>query len=153
MGTLSTTNRTRQKLPRVAFSRAHELALPAYDVSLVFVTEREAQKLNVSLRKKTYVPNVLSYLAGEKHGEIIICTAEAKRQADSFSLSYPDFLLFLFIHGLLHLKGRRHSSIMEREERELLARIVTRRTHNETKTRHRDRHRDASNKSRRRRGS
>lgn len=124
------------------FTEAVEALLPGWEVSLVFAGERRAQSLNIALRDKDYVPNVLSYEAGKKHGEIIICPSVAKRQAPSFGLTYPHYALFLFIHGLLHLKGHPHGATMERLERETLSRFISTAalknfTHGTT---HRDRH-------------
>jgi probable rRNA maturation factor len=103
-----------------AFLRIVQALLPSWEISLAFVSPRTAQALNVKLRKKSYVPNVLSYKVGEKHGEVIICKAVAQKQAREFGLSPSDFLMLLFIHALLHLKGRRHGSTMERREWTLL---------------------------------
>ena len=58
--------------------------------------------------KKT--SNILSFPLSKTSGEILICPKAAK----PYSVGY------LFIHGLLHLKGRVHGATMEREERRLL---------------------------------
>src|SRR3989344_3596348 len=75
---------------------------PAGDISLVFVSPAKARALNKQLRGKDYVPSVLSYIAGNKSAEIIICPAAATQQAPDFQLPARSFLLLLFIHGLLH---------------------------------------------------
>ena len=139
---LSIRNFTRSSAPRAPFAEAADAVLPGWEISLAFAGERRAQSLNLALRGKEYVPNVLSYEAGRKNGEIIICPAVAKRQAPSFGLSYPHYALFLFIHGLLHLKGHPHGATMERLERETLSRFIPKAalkkfTHGTT---HRDRH-------------
>jgi rRNA maturation RNase YbeY len=113
-------NFTRRSAPVFPYIKMIEAVLPRWDISLVFCGEVRAQKLNVALRKKTYVPNVLSYESGKKSGEIIICLPVAKKQAQSYGLSYTQFVAFLFIHGLLHLKGLPHGTTMERHERSLL---------------------------------
>ncbi len=59
---------------------------------------------------KNKASNVLSFPLTKISGEILICRAAAKR----FSIEY------LFIHGLLHLRGLRHSATMERRENQLL---------------------------------
>ncbi len=128
------------------FSAIAEEVLPGWDISLVFVDAKKARALNEKLRGKKYVPNVLSYIVGEKSGEIIICPSEAKKQASNFRQTAPRFLLLLFIHGVLHIKGWAHSVTMERCERNLLARYET--TH-----RHRHRHRHVPSKNGRRRGA
>lgn len=102
----------------------HKITLPGWELSLVFVGESRAQQLNLQLRNKSYVPNVLSYETGEKSGEILICLSVAKKQAPSYDLSYKDFVALLFIHGMLHLKGQAHGATMEKQERALLARFT-----------------------------
>ena len=144
MTTLSIRNLTRRLTPKVPFARIAKEVLPGWEVSLVFHTEAAAKKLNTTLRKKTYVPNVLSYVSGDKSGEVIICLAEAKLQAPEHGLSYPGFTALLFIHALLHLKGMPHGTTMEKRERALVARYVP--IHGTTHS-NRHRHRNTPNKS------
>ncbi|MBU6321504.1 MAG: rRNA maturation RNase YbeY [Patescibacteria group bacterium] len=121
---VSIRNFTRQPVPRLPFAEAAAAALPGWEVSLAFVGETRAQALNTALRNKRYVPNVLSYQAGEKSGEIIICPSVAAKQAPDFGLAPDRYCLLLFIHGLFHLKGLRHGGTMERRERALMARVM-----------------------------
>jgi len=142
---------TRRQAPRCAFDAAAKSVLPSWEVSLVFVGDARAKSMNESLRGKSYVPNVLSYEAGVKSGEIVICLPEAARQAKSYEMSYPVFVLFLFIHGLMHLKGRAHGPTMEKAERALLKRLASSTTNNDTtKNRNGHRPRNAPDESRRR---
>lgn len=112
---------TRLSPPKHPYEALAKAVLPGYDISLVFAGETRARALNKSLRNKDYIPNVLSYLSGKKSGEIIICLTEARRQAPEYKLSYPQFVAYLFIHGLLHLKGLPHGTRMERYEEKLMA--------------------------------
>ncbi|MDB5264762.1 MAG: hypothetical protein JWN64_333 [Parcubacteria group bacterium] len=123
--TLDTRNLTRQKAPSFPFKEAAELVLPGWEVSLAFLGETRAQNMNVALRKKDYVPNVLSYETGSRSGEIVICLQEAKRQYKKYDMTYPHFVGFLFIHGCLHLKGTQHGTTMESKERAYLARFIS----------------------------
>ncbi len=115
---------TRRKAPGLSFTQMAHAVLPGWEISLVFVGATRAKELNQRLRKKDYVPNVLSYVSGTKSGEIIICLAVAREQAPQHELSYTDFVAFLFIHGLYHLKGLPHGATMERLERKTLARFT-----------------------------
>lgn len=117
-------NFTRRSVPRFAYTAIVAEVLPGWEVSLAFVGAAKARALNKQLRNKEYTPNVLSYEVGEKSGEIIICPAEAEKQAPDFQLSSNSFLLLLFIHGLLHIKGRVHGDTMEKCERKLLAKFA-----------------------------
>jgi len=118
-------NFTRRPVPRFAYAAVAAKVLPNWEVSLAFVGPTKARALNQELRGKDYVPNVLSYVAGEKNGEIIICLAEAAKQAPAHSMNEREFTLYLFIHGLLHLKGWAHGGTMERCERKLMAQFST----------------------------
>lgn len=125
MSTLDIRNFTKSPVPRFPFKDALASILPGWDMSLAFAGETRAQRMNVQLRGKDYVPNVLSYEAGEKSGEIVICLAVAKKQAPEYEMSYAQFVGFLFIHGCLHLKGEQHGATMDRKERLMLKRLTS----------------------------
>jgi probable rRNA maturation factor len=88
-----------------------------YTLSAAFIGTKRAQKLNTEYRKKTYVPNVLSFPLDDNTGEIYICPEIAYPEAKDFNLSKDGYIAFLFIHGLLHLKGHDHGDTMEALER------------------------------------
>ncbi len=119
---VSIMNKTKGTLPRVPFARIKEAILGAdYDLSLVFVGDKESQAINIARRGKDYIPNVLSFELGidplgRESGEIFINPLEASRQAESFGRSPSNMVAFLYIHALCHLKGMRHGSTMERME-------------------------------------
>jgi len=120
MSRVSILNKTKGTLPRVPFSRIKDAALgTAYDLSLVFVGDRESKKINLTTRGKGYIPNVLSFELEDDAGEIVINPFEARRQAPHFDRSYTSMVAFLFIHGLCHLKGMQHGSTMEKSEARL----------------------------------
>ncbi len=92
----------------------------AYDLSFAFVTAPQMRKamkfkkLPPNELTKTLTSNVLSFPLSKKSGEILICKAAAK----------PYTVEYLFIHGLLHIKGMKHSDTMERAEDKLLKRFL-----------------------------
>ena len=166
MSGVSIKNLTRRKsVPRFAYTEIVESALPDWDISLVFVSPAKARALNEQMRGKTYVPNVLSYALGDKSGEIIICLNEAEKQAPSHDMDGLTFILYLFIHGVLHIKGWAHGARMEECERNLLAKFTSRSgtpdgvqnrvrlNLNETTHSHRHRHRHVPGKTGRDRGA
>ena len=146
MAGVSIKNFTRQhsKLwATLPFSDVAESVLPEWDISLVFAGEARARALNKKLRGKSYTPNVLSYVVGDRSGEIIICLSEVEEQASAYNLVPSTYCLYLFIHGMLHLKGQEHSVTMEQWEQKLLTRYGTAHSH-------RNRHRDVPGKTGRR---
>lgn len=108
-------NLTKGKLPRLPFSRVKEMILGKnYELSLVFIGNQLARKLNKTYRNKNDSANVLSFALNKHLGEIFINLTKVKTDAK---------LGLLLIHALLHLKGWQHSSKMESEERKFLALI------------------------------
>lgn len=153
MASVDVRNMTRRPTPRFAYEEIAAKLLPKWDVSLVYVGETRATQINRALRKKSYAPNVLSYETGNRSGEVLVCLSVAKRQAPSYGMSYRDFVAYLFIHGLLHLKGHPHGPTMERLERDLMTRFINvPRTLPHAPTHiDRHRHRHSSDEGRRRR--
>ncbi|MDO8623892.1 MAG: rRNA maturation RNase YbeY [bacterium] len=125
--------------------------LPGWEISLAFVTPKIARSLNKNLRGKSYTPNVLSYVVGKKHGEVLICKEVARKEARDFGLSYSDFLILLFVHALLHLKGGRHGTTMEKREQALLRKYGSVARIYGPSHRNRNRHRHLPSEDRRRR--
>jgi probable rRNA maturation factor len=91
-----------------------------YCLSLSFVGPTRAQKLNLTYRKKDYTPNVLSFPLDDTTGEIVICPDIAVKEAHQYQLSVPGYIAFLYIHGLLHLKGHDHHTDAEARTMERL---------------------------------
>jgi probable rRNA maturation factor len=91
-----------------------------YSLSLVFLGEKSAQKLNMEQRGKSYVPNVLSFPLSEKEGEIFICLKTIKKECKNFEMTPHEYEKFLFIHGCIHLKGLDHGPEMEKLENKFI---------------------------------
>jgi rRNA maturation RNase YbeY len=122
--TLALTNTTRSPTPRVAFAEIKRAILGrSYDLSVAFVGTTRSQQLNTRYKQKAKPATVLSFPLDDNAGEIVICLPYAKQKAPSFGIPYRDLVGFLFIHGLLHLKGMDHGSTMEKRERALCRRF------------------------------
>lgn len=113
-------NLTRRPTPGVPFERVARAIVPKWEISIVFMGTIRARNINISTRNKSYIPNVLSYVVGKNTGEVLMCPIQAKKEAKKFSQTSRSFILFLFIHALLHLKGYRHGTTMEQYEHTLL---------------------------------
>lgn len=116
---LETTNTTKQSplVRKEDFVSIKERILgKKYDLSLVFIGDTRARRLNFQSRKKTYIPNILSFPLDKESGEIFINLKKAKQESKQSDLSPENYIKFLFIHGCLHLKGLKHGDVMESEE-------------------------------------
>tara|TARA_B100000745_G_C20154618_1_gene395635 strand:+ start:4769 stop:5149 length:381 start_codon:yes stop_codon:yes gene_type:complete len=107
--------------PRILYKEIkNDILGKDFDLSLVFVGDMLATRLNIERRKKGYTPNILTFPLTEKSGEMFINLREAKRQAKQYGISYTKWTLQLFIHGLLHLEGMDHGATMETKEQKLV---------------------------------
>lgn len=88
------------------------------ELTIVFLTKKEAKKLNSNFRNKNYATDVLSFenMDPDSYGELIICSQVAKKQSVEHGLSYRDELIYLTLHGYLHLLGFDHE-VSKKEEK------------------------------------
>ncbi|OGD68940.1 rRNA maturation RNase YbeY [Candidatus Campbellbacteria bacterium RIFCSPLOWO2_01_FULL_34_15] len=115
--TISIKNQTKGKLPSLPFENIKNKALgKKYELSLVFIGDKLSKRLNTQYRGKNSPTNILSFPLSEDSGEIFINYKLAEKQAKKYEREFSDFIGFLFIHGLIHLKGFEHSSRMEEQE-------------------------------------
>ncbi len=92
-----------------AVARALGLKRDAH-VSAAFVSEADIRRLNRQYRDKDKVTDVLSFNLdeGDLLGEVLLCYPQALRQAKELGHGVREELLFLLVHGLLHLHGFDH---------------------------------------------
>lgn len=81
--------------------------------------------LNRTYRKKSATTNVLAFPLGKNEGEIFMDLTVARREAPERQLSYQQYVRYLYIHALLHLKGfdhdtKRAGARMDNEEKKWL---------------------------------
>lgn len=91
-----------------------------YELSLVFCDSLDSKKINKKHRNKNKPTNVLSFPLNEDVGEIFIDLEKTKLEFRDFNMSYKNFIGYLYIHGLLHLKGYDHGAEMEKLEKKFV---------------------------------
>jgi probable rRNA maturation factor len=87
-------------------------------VSIVFVRQRKMHKINKEYRGKDSSTDILSFPLNEG-GEILLSLPDLRKKAKEFGMRAEDYLPYLLIHGLLHLKGEAHGSKMDKHEKKL----------------------------------
>lgn len=87
------------------------------EVGVVFVGDREMERLNAVYRHKRTTTDVLSFGndspwpaagGGRLLGDVVISVAQAERQAESVGKPLRRELALLLVHGVLHLLGYDH---------------------------------------------
>ena len=130
-------NKTRSNINSRLVKKTTEIFLKKYKqaghgVSIAFVGDTTMRRLNKIYLGKDTITDVLAFsdidsrgmasgLEEDKSlGEVIINYTQIKRQAKRYSKSVQDELVFILVHGLLHLLGYDDSTEGEKEEMERL---------------------------------
>ena len=94
-----------------------------YELSFAFISKNRIKLLNKTYRKKDEPTDILSFPLSKNSGEILICKEMADKKAVKFFPTSQtlrgareEYILFLVIHGMLHLKGLHHGDRMEKYE-------------------------------------
>ncbi len=87
-----------------------------YDLSLVFIGPKKIRELNKTYRNIDKATDILSFPLSKTSGEMFICKSETKKMAKGFERTYENFLIYLFIHGCVHLLGYDHGPAMDKLE-------------------------------------
>ena len=117
--TFSLQNTTKAKLPSLAFVKMKNAVLGKdYTLSVVIIGRKEMHALNLRTRGVDKPTDILSFPLSDTEGEMFINPECSREKAKEFERSYENFIAFLFIHGLVHLKGFDHGSIMDAIEKE-----------------------------------
>ena len=116
----SITNKTKSCIPPLPFNNMKEAVLGKnYELSLVIVGKKKIRTLNRTYRNKNKPTDILSFPLSKISGEIFINPNQTKIQAKLFDRHFSNFVGFLFIPGLLHLKGLSHRSSLEKEVKKI----------------------------------
>jgi rRNA maturation RNase YbeY len=112
------------------------LGCPEQELSVVFGSDRLLQELNRMYRHQDRPTNVLAFpqsptYAGEPAsamlGDVIVSLPTAAREAQELNQSLEERVIYLLLHGILHLLGYEHEGSaaqrrrMEALEQEVLA--------------------------------
>lgn len=105
-----------QTVDEVVSAVESELDVGDVTVSVAFVEEAQIRGLNKEYRGKDKVTDVLSFpypegqmtQGGEVVGEVLVCYEQAKRQAREVDHPVGDEVVFLLVHGILHVFGYDH---------------------------------------------
>jgi probable rRNA maturation factor len=130
---LAVVNRTRCRLPSLQLlNRAAGLALSPLvskagkrplAATLVCVGQRRMRQLNARFTGRSELTDVLSFAEGEvdpdegvyRVGDVIICSAAARKAARGRGVSIKDELMLYALHGWLHLAGYRDGNSVQKD--------------------------------------
>jgi len=92
----------------------------SFILNLILIGDKKSRNLNRKFRNINKTSNILSFPLSKDQGDMFLNVRQAEREFSKYEMPRGEFIIYLFIHGLLHLKGMAHSSRMEKEERRIL---------------------------------
>ena len=111
---LSIVRQTSGGIPPLDFVSMKNYVLgPTYQLSLVFASPQYSAHLHQEWKRKPGPADILSFPLSDTEGEMVICLSQVRKKAKDFERTYYGFLAYIFIHGLVHLKGHDHGSTMD----------------------------------------
>lgn len=75
------------------------------------------KKLNSKYRKKNTSTDILAFPLSKREGDLYLSLPDVAKKAPAFGMNAPEYLKYLFIHGLVHLKGFDHGKKMDALEK------------------------------------
>lgn len=105
----------------INYTAKREKVIASAELSISIVTNEEIKQLNNQYREKNVPTDVLSFPLENAFnenednipvmiGDIIISVEKTKEQAERFNHSFERELIFLAIHGFLHILGYTHDT-------------------------------------------
>lgn len=94
-----------------------------YELSLTTVSAKRMRQVSKMYRGKDRATDILSFPLSKNSGEILLCLSEVKTHAKEFGMKSEQYLPYLVIHGMVHLKGLDHGRIMDRLETALCKKL------------------------------
>lgn len=96
--------------------------LQRQEITLVLVSSRQMKQLNQQFRQKNYATDILSFnpVSKESMGELVLCPAVLKKQAISHKHSLGHEMVYMLLHGVLHLLGYDHEQSTLQEKKMFL---------------------------------
>lgn len=110
----------------VGYALNQERATGDWQVAIAFVDSTEMQALHEQFMNDPSPTDILTFPYDESEisgGDIAICVGVADAQRSEYGKTLEDELLFLILHGILHLTG--HDDLTDAERNSMLARQET----------------------------
>ena len=120
-------NETDTRIPRTSLIFIYtKLLKKQTSLNIIFIGNELSKKINTQYRNKNQPTNILTFPSKEKDetAEIYINVNIAKKDSSIAKISFSKHILFLFIHGALHIMGYKHGTLMEKKEDELYKKYV-----------------------------
>lgn len=90
---------------------------PPEKIGIYLINNKKIKELNKKFLKKNQTTDVMAFRISKNYGEIFISVDEAFKNAPLYFHTLEEEILYLIIHGILHLKG--FKDYTEKEKRKM----------------------------------
>ncbi|MCF7831648.1 MAG: rRNA maturation RNase YbeY [Candidatus Pacebacteria bacterium] len=119
--TLSITRQTNGELPSLPFSDIKKKILGSkYNLHILLANIETSSQLHKQWKGKDGPADTLAFPLSDSSGEIVLSLSTIRKQAKNYNMSYNEFLVYITIHGMFHLRGFDHGPEMEKEEARIM---------------------------------
>ena len=114
-----------RKAIRLALKYKNLKVSDPYEVSVIFTNEEGIREINKNYRPIDRATDVISFAFAEGEGaeyapfllgDIFICTDVVATHAGKYGTTFEEEMIFMVVHGILHLLGFDHHKAAERAE-------------------------------------
>ncbi len=114
-----------RKAIRLALKYKNLKVSDPYEVSVIFTNEEGIREINKNYRHIDRATDVISFAFAEGEGaeyapfllgDIFICTDVVATHAGKYGTTFEEEMIFMVVHGILHLLGFDHHKAAERAE-------------------------------------
>ncbi len=88
---------------------------PPSEIGIILVSNRKIKKLNSQFLNKNSVTDTMSFKISRNYGEIVISAETAEENGKTYGLTTEEEILYLIVHGYLHLKNYKDYTENERK--------------------------------------
>ncbi|HNS31897.1 MAG TPA: rRNA maturation RNase YbeY [bacterium] len=89
---------------------------PPQEIGVTIVSDRVIRKINRQFLEKDSSTDVISFKMSRKYGEIIISAETALKNSSVYGKTLEKEIIYLIVHGYLHLKNYRDYTPSEQQK-------------------------------------
>lgn len=105
------------KLEKILKKNKKLFISPPSHINIILVSNRKIKELNRKFLHKNTPTDVLSFKLSPCEGEVIISAEMSAENSGKYGMTVEDEVLYLIIHGYLHLKN--YTDYTERERKRM----------------------------------
>lgn len=105
-----------QEIKKVFGEKRGLFSAPPEKIGVTIVSDKKIKPLNRKFFKKNLPTDVMSFKISRKYGDIVISAETALRNSLKYGFSLEKEIIYLIVHGYLHLKNYKDYNDLQRKK-------------------------------------